>query len=671
MPGIPLGIRDDPARHTKYRSDIQGLRAVAVISVVAYHSGMSFPGGFVGVDMFFVISGYVISRLIANEVLSDVGFSMRRFMVRRIKRLLPILFVVVTATIVLLTRFFSSFGEVQQATGTARWASGFAANIGLFLDDTYIALVDNPFRHLWSLAVEEQFYLVFPVLFVLYLRADQRSIRSSDIARRLLIAVSIASFALCVALSMSTSVTLQKFSFFSTPTRMWQFLIGVSVTLLERSVHIAPSWRLRFLSIASLLGIGWSLFALREWTNFPGLWAVVPTIATAGLIMSSVSGSFLNSALSVRPLILVGDVSYGWYLWHWPIIVIVRRQFGSGAIPSLSAVLGSLALSSISYVLIENPLRRRILGMRIAVALALSTSVLLFTVSSIVARTADETQARALSPQVSAESVRVVNGLAPRDTLLTSRKACHETDRTVEEIVQECSNSIGGTKPSVLLIGDSHAGAVSDGLLAAGEEMELKVTGFFGFGCPIADGFNATTKGICESYVPYSMNLAQQLKPDVVVIAHTYVTYLTGEQPADVVYPTVTSGQIPADLSDKSVTLVRALRERVIELSKLKMKVIVLAEVPFAVMPDTRTEQEMWAHNRIREIVTGDITTRLENVDGVTIVDASHALCGVSPTCAVDRDGRLQYWHKTHLNRHGSLRLTAFWIDALNDALSK
>lgn len=665
MPGIRLQTGDELHRFTEHRKDIQGLRAIAVISVVVYHTGLALPGGFVGVDIFFVISGYVISRLIAIEFDSESGFSMSRFVIRRVKRLLPILFVVVSVTNLLLLRFFSPFGEVQQAAMTAKWSSIFSANIGLFLDDTYIALVDNPFRHLWSLAVEEQFYAIFPVLFLLFLRAEHASIRKGDFARRMLGLVIFASFALCAAMSLSSMATMQKLSFFSMPTRMWQFLIGAVVMLIERSFRFGPSKALRFLSISSCIGLGWSIFALREWTSFPGLWAVVPTVATACLILSSVKGSFLSSVLSLRPLTMIGDISYGWYLWHWPIFVIIKRQFGTSIVPILIATVASLVLSWATFMIIEDPLKRVSLTGRQSLAIVLSTTIVLLGFSSVVIRLADASQARALNPSNSIGQVRVVNGLAPRDNLLTSRKVCNEADRTIQEIIHECSNSVATIRPSVLLLGDSHAGAVGDGLFAAGEELGVKVTGFFGFGCPIADGFGVTTREICDSSIRFSMNLAHQLKPDLVVIANSYVTYLTGEQPADELFPGLTIDQIDSGLNENIHALVSALQRRVEELSAIGAHVVILEEVPFAIMPNTRTEKEMWVHNQLREAVSREIRSRFDGAVGVSVVDASMELCGLSPTCAVDREGRLQYWHKTHLNKYGSLRLTSFWVDVL------
>jgi peptidoglycan/LPS O-acetylase OafA/YrhL len=654
-----------------YRPDIQGLRAVAVISVVLYHAGLSVPGGFVGVDMFFVISGYVVSRLIYSEFCSVKGFSLQRFLIRRIKRLLPILVVVVSLTTLLLTRFFSSFGEVQQATITARWSAGFLANIGLLLEDSYVALKDNPFRHLWSLAVEEQFYLVFPFIFVLYLCAERKSVRSGDRARVYMVLLVSFSLLICVAFSLSDSELLQKISFFSMPTRMWQFFTGVGVTLIERSFRLAPSRSMRLVSVACLFGIGWSFWIFREWSTFPGLWAVIPTLATAGLILTSVPGSLLQWMLSRRQVTLVGDVSYGWYLWHWPIIVIVHRLYGDELLPSVSAVLGSLVVAVATYAVIENPIRNHSISGRSAFVIAALVSATMLIVPSVVKNAAEATEARALDPQYSSITFDVVNGLAPRDTLLTLRTACNEVDRSVEEIVKNCSNDVQTATATVLLLGDSHAASVGDGLFAAGEELGIRVTGFYVNGCPIADGFSMERDAICALSVSFRMALVRQLKPDIVVIANSYVTYLTGELPADLIVGNSADIEIPSNLRSNSVALVGALQSRVDEIVRGGSRVVILEEVPFAVMPRTDSTDEMWAHNRLRDVVNVELHQRFYENGAIDLVDASTALCGSSPSCALDRDGQLQYWHKTHLNRVGSLRLTSFWRDVFKVAVAR
>ena len=191
----------------------------------------------------------------------------------------------------------------------------------------------------------------------------------------------------------------------------------------------------------------------------------------------------------------------------------------------------------------------------------------------------------------------------------------------------------------------------------------------FRSGCPIADGFGLEHDGICASLLDFRMTLVRQLKPDVVVIANSYVTYLTGDEPADLIMGNSEDVEIPSKLRSNSIALVGALQSRVNEILSWGSRVIILEEVPFAVMPGTDSKNEMWAHNRIRGMVNDELRQLFSGNGDVDLVDASTALCGSSPTCALNRDGQLQYWHKTHLNRLGSLRLTSFWAGVFKAAV--
>lgn len=664
MPDLGHSSRLRPAQTDFFRTDIQGLRGIAVLAVLLYHANLGLPGGFVGVDMFFVISGYVISSLIHREVNSPDGFSLRKFYLRRAKRLIPILCFVTLATLALLTTFFSSFGEVQEATKVGQWSAIFSANIGLFLEDSYIALVDNPFRHLWSLGVEEQFYLLFPIFFQVFIRFREKSVRHESIAATLFGFIAAVSLMACVVFSFAPTDVLQRFAFFSMPTRIWQFMCGTLVFLLERKLKRVGS-SLFVTQAACLVGVTWSVIGFDKVENFPGLWAILPTVATGGLILTSVPGSHLRRFLSVRPLSLLGDISYGLYLWHWPVIVVVHREFGRGATPSLLAAFLSLVIACLTYVFIENPVRHKRVRSVIALTFVVAYVVAVLSVAEFVKQTANATEARALNPKLSGENVRVVNGLSVRDTLLTARSQCNEADRNVEEIVKYCSNAVDSVRVDVLLLGDSHAGAVSDGLFAASDYLGLKATGFFGYGCPLAATFTVTNREICESSLRYSLNLVDQLRPRVVVVANSYVTYLTGEQPANEVFVSGEEEYLSAELGQTRDELVRQVHENVARILDSDSDVLVLSEVPFAVMPGTNTSDELWVHEAIRKFTMEALARAVQSTPNVKLVDAAKYLCGSSPTCALDQGGRLQYWHKTHLNRYGSLRLTGFWVEEL------
>ena len=187
---------------TEVRSDIQGLRGLAVLAVVAYHAQLPLPGGFVGVDMFFVISGWVVTNTVIRQV-SGNSFSIIAFYSKRIKRLVPMLTVVNLATLLLIIVFLSPFGEIQKALSTVRWSTFFSANIELLRADTYSNLIGNPFRHLWSLAVEEQFYLFYPLLIFVIRTLNARlfHIQFEKALRVVSIVILVSSAVYCLSLS--------------------------------------------------------------------------------------------------------------------------------------------------------------------------------------------------------------------------------------------------------------------------------------------------------------------------------------------------------------------------------------------------------------------------------------------------------------------------------------
>jgi peptidoglycan/LPS O-acetylase OafA/YrhL len=660
--GNELGIKETGLL---FRSDIQGLRAIAVGAVVAYHLGLPISGGFVGVDVFFVISGFVISRLIMREADSSDGFSFKNFYGRRIKRILPI-FVVVTAATLIASRFLlSPFGEIQQISRTGTWAAFLAANEQLLREDTYLGLVSNPLRHLWSLAVEEQFYILFPVGFVAFLRLSRRSIRYEDRARFVMGMFVAISLVACISLSHSGNSFFQQIAFFSTFTRTWQFLVGVvAAVLVKQSRSTQPVARI-FLASSSVVGLCWSFLSLNETGTYPGLWALLPTLSTAGILISSERGTLLWRMLSLKPLVLVGDISYGLYLWHWPVVVFVARQTELTWNVALIIGIFSILLSRLTYHFIERPFREFKIKFRWLSFLAIAASSILLLTSSLIGRYADSQVARAFSPKVPEDSQLVRFGLGVRDTKLNLVETCNDPTAAIENLLSDCSNGAISGKPGILVIGDSHAAAIGDGLFVAAQNLGVGAVGFFEYGCPFIDGYTVQRIEDCVLSIDRSIELIHQLKPKVVVIAQSYSAYLTLEQPATTRVSPNANIAISADVSKEANRLVRSFELRLREILDGSRTVVILEEVPFAVMPGTRTADEFLSHMRLLEVVNGDLIGRFRGLKDVRLVNVNNVICPNDPPCALDEGGKLLYWHKTHLNRNGSLRLTRFWEDLI------
>lgn len=335
-----------------YRRDIDGLRAVAVGGVVLYHAGWSaIPGGFVGVDIFFVISGYLISAGLFADA-GTRGISITRFYERRIRRILPayvaVIFAALVASLVLLLP-----SEVIDLAKSAVSATLFAANIHFWFGTGYFSgnPLSHPLLHLWSLAVEEQFYIVWPlcVMAIYSLRVQWRvAIVASGIVISLVAAE--------VMLGYSA-----KTSFYMAPLRAWELLLGAIVAC-RPTVSLPRLWMVHVLGAAAALLMIAPMLLLNEASRFPGLSAVAPCVGAALVILHDPRRpSFLSELLSARLPVYLGMISYSLYMWHWPILSFVWYAHGSlpQGLPAVVLVAVIVAVAALSWRFIEQPFRVR------------------------------------------------------------------------------------------------------------------------------------------------------------------------------------------------------------------------------------------------------------------------------------------------------------------------
>jgi peptidoglycan/LPS O-acetylase OafA/YrhL len=318
-----------------YRPDVDGLRAVAVTAVVIYHAFPDLlPGGFVGVDIFFVISGYLITGIIAPQIAADT-FSFRDFYGRRARRLFPALMVVLVVTL-LLGAVLLMPKPLSELAYHAVAAALFVPNLANWADVGYFnaAASTKPLLHLWSLGVEEQFYLVWPFLLM-----------TAGLVRRrttILVAVAGLSFVCSVVLTETNPSA----AFYLPFSRLWELAIGGLLALMP----IQPKW---FYQPAGLVLVALSLFVISEETAFPGIAALLP----AGGAMLVLAGSG-GGLLAWRPLVWVGLISYGLYLWHWPLLTYANYLGIDTALNRAAIVLASVALASMTFRMVETPLRQ-------------------------------------------------------------------------------------------------------------------------------------------------------------------------------------------------------------------------------------------------------------------------------------------------------------------------
>ena len=337
----------------KYRAEIDGLRALAVLPVILFHAGFEwFSGGFVGVDVFFVISGYLITTIIISEM-AEGKFSIVNFYERRARRILPALFFVMAACLPfawlwLTPTDLKDFGQSLVAVST------FSSNILFWLESGYFdtAAELKPLLHTWSLAVEEQYYILFPIFLMLTWRLGIKWV---------LVFLSVV-FLLSLGIAQWSAYKSPSTAFFLLPTRGWELLIGVFAAFyLKYNPHLKSHTLNQALSLFGFGMIVYSIIAFDETTPFPSLYALIPTIGTGLLILCAVPKTYVHKLLSLRFIVGIGLISYSAYLWHQPLLAFTRHRL-LGEVSELILIalcLISLVFAWFSWKFVEAPFRNK------------------------------------------------------------------------------------------------------------------------------------------------------------------------------------------------------------------------------------------------------------------------------------------------------------------------
>jgi peptidoglycan/LPS O-acetylase OafA/YrhL len=451
----------------KYRPDVDGLRAVAILSVLFFHlRPWRVPGGFVGVDVFFVISGYLISAIVFAEIAAG-RFSVLGFYERRVRRIFPALFV----TLILLTAVISFLllpSELVDYSKSVIAAATSSSNFYFWRHSGYFdAPMSKPLLHTWSLAVEEQFYILFPIFLLIARRF---------FARHLQHAVLILLFA-SLAASVVTVYSNPNCAFYMPYTRAWELLLGTVVALgFFPRLQFAP---LR--NAATLLGItmiGYSALRYSSQTPFPGLAALLPCVGSALIIGAGESGpTLVGKALSWRPIVFVGLISYSLYLWHWPVIIL--NDLGLTAnlnvlLPHREAfvrvlqksndileILACFVLATLSWRFVERPFRGRPRRIERRTLFALSTAVL----AALLLSAGALIYGHGFPSRFPNRAVQVASFLSLGDKTLGQLGECLITANNQDSVFSDghCLPQ-APDKDTYLLLGDSHARALWNGL---------------------------------------------------------------------------------------------------------------------------------------------------------------------------------------------------------------
>ena len=520
----------------KYRPDIDGLRAIAVISVVIFHAFPEyFPGGFVGVDVFFVISGYLISSIICNEFNTN-SFSFAQFYSRRIKRIFPSL-ITVLATCYAIGWYFLLPIEFKSLGAHIAAGAGFFSNLLLSEESGYFDLASDtkPLLHLWSLGIEEQFYIIWPVF--LYM-SRKKTLNLLALTSMLILS----SFTLNII-----TVKINKNQNFYWPTsRIWELLIGAQLTFVSKyidnhsqnvitrkrsSVNISTVSKVLtdnshilhiVTSTVGILLVTLPMYFLTKASVFPGWWALAPTLGTACLISTGPTAWINKNILSSRPLVGIGLISYPLYLWHWPLLVFMRMYIGDTTSVSahILVMILSVVIAWITYVFIEKPFRFGLFTKAKFAFLCISMVIIgiigyhTYRSNGLSYRLPPSIRNITYYNNTYMESFNTAYG--GETCFLASRLGRTKFDACVHNMEKSASTA-------VVLCGDSHAAHLLPGIIAA--KPDFRITYLTAAECAPIYGTSRADIPACEQIMNYIFNRISYEKPNTVVLAANWGMY--------------------------------------------------------------------------------------------------------------------------------------------------
>ncbi|GAB3816135.1 acyltransferase family protein [Tessaracoccus terricola] len=522
----PAPSRPETAR-SGHRLDVQGMRAVAVLAVLVFHAGLALPGGFVGVDIFFVISGFVITAMLMREFEQHGRIRLKRFYLRRFKRLFPALALTVAVTLLATVLILSpgQYQEIAALTGLG----------GILLSSNFVIMGTsggyfgakaelNPLLHVWSLSVEEQFYLVFPAILIgaVAWGARRRSGPTSH-ARPALTAVlvmSALSLGLVVVNTVATGVPALT-GFYSPLPRVWEFGAGALLALVPHAQVLRTRFQTVMIALAGAGLLAISFVVIDETMAWPGPAMLLPVLGTMALIGagSAPHANPVTWLLGTRPMTLVGDWSYSLYLWHWAPVVFAQMLWPNNSTAKLVAVALSVTPAVASYYLLENPIRKApgLTGARF-VRLAAVTALVPAAVSgALYAGAANNWGSDAVAAfvaRVEPQHIGMESGCDGRTPL-----GGHGTD---------CAWNLEADGAPVYLVGDSSMDHFTDGWIEAGREAGRPVFSATASACPFL--LDVTIRDVrhdqsldddCHSYVTDSLDYLADAPQGTVVIANS------------------------------------------------------------------------------------------------------------------------------------------------------
>ncbi|MGA9800570.1 MAG: acyltransferase family protein [Terriglobales bacterium] len=629
-------------KSVSFRPDIEGLRGIAVLLVVAFHSHLLlFRGGFLGVDIFFVLSGYLITALLLQELETTGTLSLVGFYARRARRLLPAAAVVV-AFIVVAGIFLLSPIEQLLYSKTALATTLYASNLWFIHQSSdYFAAdtANNPLLHTWSLAVEEQFYFVWPILVWVGFRLT----RSRSGLGKILGAISALSFVACIWLTR----THQPWAFFGSPARAWEFGVGGIACMIPVAMFTSRNWKM-IVSWTSLALVFAAAMLFHPGLAFPGWIAVIPALATAMLLIVGAAEVTAGAGKMLAHPILqwFGRLSYSWYLWHWPLLIFAMVLFPNiSTYGRLLAVTVALLAAFVTQRAIENPVRfHRGLLTRPVLCLGLAAMLMVVNIGISFGSYRLSRNREMIPGQRELEAV--VDEFSP-----LSNSGC--IANFGETHARPCVFGDKEAVTTVALFGDSHAAHWFPPIQKIAQEKKWKLVTFLKFACPTADVavYNPHLGRVeteCAQWRAEAVKEIVALHPDLIIIGNS-AGYVQAPNRQDG-YGTSTPTEWEEGMHSTVATFDRA-----------RLRTVVLHDVPLPRMDVPICLSRVLAHRWYP--ATWCTPSRTEALDPdvlraeqgaarglgrVSVIDLSDVFCDAS-TCKVEEHGEPIYRDQDHL----------------------
>lgn len=636
----------------KYRSEIDGLRAIAVIAVLLYHAeflifGVNpFKGGFIGVDIFFVISGYLITSIILKEM-NENRFSLLNFYNRRARRILPALLLVMLVTLPF-AYIYMMPKPLNEYAGASLSALGFGSNIWFWLEDSYTAEPSRlkPLLHTWTLAVEEQFYILFPLLLLLI--------------RKYQLTLFVIGFLISLQIAQTHSASNPDATFFLLHTRMWELLAGAILAKLEIERGRKTSKASLFMPFIGLAMILYALISFEDTMRHPAYITLIPVIGTMLIIWFSAQNTAAVKLLSLRPVVGIGLVSYSLYLWHYPIFAFARIDMGE-LTPEikLACIALSFILAGFSYKFVEQPLRHKA-SFKTFLSLVIAATVVIAALNIYALKT--EGAKYRLAGYDELFDIGDANMLIERQKCFNPRP----------QLGEHCKFTRENAKGTIIGMGDSHLAMFGASLKALADKLNMNYEQFPRCVVILGTEIQKTNKTIEPNDCPEKQIAELKKYENAIIVKASRLSWrITGQQ---------TNGgradkYIPTDQNTTIEEAIQKTNETILAQGHTLVQIYPVPELKFSAqynltkllkghelnyrdhLPSIERDPKMTSklsEYKQRHNISLKVLNRIERANYIQIYP-HHILCDEKAnTCATLTDGRLLYRDMNHLTNFGA-----------------